>query len=106
LQRDLLPQRIEPMTIEPNRLKLLPAGGIQGLLEQKEDIRQMAVGQVPERLVQGVSQAVLRLSRKEPAERVLAPRILQLVRQTLCGLAKSPWKSDTALVLRLASRVS
>ena len=70
------------------------------LLAQKKQVQIAALGQQPDRLVHSTVQTVMRLAKKESPGRVLAPRVLRLVRKTLRALSLKEFKIETALLLR------
>jgi hypothetical protein len=90
----------QPMTASSsNRDALLPADGIQSLLGRKEQVQEEAQGRIPDRLLHGTVQTVMRLVRGKADAEVLTPRVLYLVCQSLRGMRSQPLKVDTALVL-------
>ena len=83
----------------PNLCLILPAEGMQSLLGQKWQVLEEASGKLPERLLHGTVQTVMRLTHQQADTEVLSPRVLELVRQVLHGLKTRPLKADTALIL-------
>jgi hypothetical protein len=90
----------ETMAVLPNSRAPVAIDAIRGLLGQKKQIREAAVGKIREGLTQETVVTIMRLARDEPPERVLSPGLLDLVRQALGELEQRRWRPDTALFRR------
>jgi len=84
----------------PTNRPLLQATALAGLRDAKQQIVDAAAGRVAERLVRTTAVAAVRLALSQAVPvQMASPRALELMRETLKGLARQPWKPDTVVQL-------